>query len=208
LNDVFAPDAVEKVAALRFQISGEKNDLSDRPANRWRTPVKGKKTLENLVRVTVSDFFTSIGRTLPRAISICDARFAIPQSAARHPLRPLDSVRTRRNLPTNNSCSHKPVECHPMWPVGRSCRRPNARSFALGTIGNQVSHSRFPLSVCVSLIYLHLYIGRGSFQPARCRSCRPAAARWLLARFGQALDAAHVDVPGGPLLERSITRLS
>ncbi|MFL9912143.1 hypothetical protein [Paraburkholderia sp. RL17-337-BIB-A] len=32
-------DAVEKVAALFFQIAGEKIDLSERPTKRWRTPV-------------------------------------------------------------------------------------------------------------------------------------------------------------------------
>ncbi|MFM0256671.1 hypothetical protein, partial [Paraburkholderia sediminicola] len=58
-------DAVEKVAALLSQIAGEKNDLLDRPTNRWRTQVKGRKTPKNLVRETVSDFFNSIGRTRP-----------------------------------------------------------------------------------------------------------------------------------------------
>jgi hypothetical protein len=50
-------DAVEKVAALLSQIAGEKNDPLDRPTNRWRTPVKGRKTPKNLLRETVSDFF-------------------------------------------------------------------------------------------------------------------------------------------------------
>jgi hypothetical protein len=50
-----------------FQIAGEKIDLSDRPTNRWRTPVKGKKTPEILVRETVTDFFNSIDRVLPIA---------------------------------------------------------------------------------------------------------------------------------------------
>jgi hypothetical protein len=39
-------DAVEKVAARRFQSAGEKIDLSDRPTNRSRTSVKDKKTPE------------------------------------------------------------------------------------------------------------------------------------------------------------------
>jgi hypothetical protein len=53
-------DAVEKVAARRFQSAGEKIDLSDRPTNRSRTSVKDKKTPENLARKSVSDFFNSI----------------------------------------------------------------------------------------------------------------------------------------------------
>jgi hypothetical protein len=54
------PDAVEKVAARRFQSAGEKIDLSDRPTNRSRTSAKGKKTPENPMRETVRDFFNSI----------------------------------------------------------------------------------------------------------------------------------------------------
>jgi hypothetical protein len=53
-------DILEKIAAWFFQFPGEKSDLSDRPTNRSRTPVKGRKNSENLVRTTVSDFFNSI----------------------------------------------------------------------------------------------------------------------------------------------------
>jgi hypothetical protein len=50
-------ETVEKVAAGLFQFRLQKIGLSDRPANRSRTPVKDKKTPENLARTTVSDFF-------------------------------------------------------------------------------------------------------------------------------------------------------
>jgi len=53
-------DAVEKVAARRLQSTGEKIDLSDRPTNRSRTSVKGKKTSENFARKSVGDFFNTI----------------------------------------------------------------------------------------------------------------------------------------------------
>ncbi|MEW9583789.1 hypothetical protein [Paraburkholderia sp. DGU8] len=53
-------DTVEKVEAWLFQFARNKIDLSDRPANRSRTPVKGKKTPENLATETVSDIFNSI----------------------------------------------------------------------------------------------------------------------------------------------------
>ena len=55
----------EKVAPRCLQSAGEKIDISGRPENRSRPSVKGKKTPENLVRKTVSDFFTSIGRLAP-----------------------------------------------------------------------------------------------------------------------------------------------
>jgi hypothetical protein len=58
-------DAVEKVAARRVQSAVEKIDLLDRPTNRSRTPVKGKKTHENLARKMASDFFNSIGQLQP-----------------------------------------------------------------------------------------------------------------------------------------------
>ncbi|MFM0158628.1 hypothetical protein [Paraburkholderia sediminicola] len=65
-------DTVEKVAAWLFQFARKKIDLSDRPANRSRTVVKGKKTPENLATETNSDFFNSIGRVLPNAIRMRD----------------------------------------------------------------------------------------------------------------------------------------
>ena len=58
-------DTVEKVALWFLQSAREKNDLSDRPTNRSRAPVEGKKTPANLAKKTVSDFFNSIGRLLP-----------------------------------------------------------------------------------------------------------------------------------------------
>jgi hypothetical protein len=54
-------DTVEKVAAWLFHFSCTKIDISDRPTNRPRTPVKGKKTPSNLATETASDFFNSIG---------------------------------------------------------------------------------------------------------------------------------------------------
>jgi hypothetical protein len=53
-------DTVEKVAAWLLQFAREKNDLSDRPTNRSRAPVKGKKIPANLTKKTVSDFFNTI----------------------------------------------------------------------------------------------------------------------------------------------------
>jgi hypothetical protein len=51
---------VEKVAAWFLRSGREKIDLSDRPINRSRMLVKGKRPPENLLRKTVSDFFNSI----------------------------------------------------------------------------------------------------------------------------------------------------
>lgn len=53
-------DTVEKVAARFFQFSRAKIDLSDRPTNRSRMPVNGKKTPENLATKMASDFFNTI----------------------------------------------------------------------------------------------------------------------------------------------------
>jgi hypothetical protein len=50
-------DSVEKVAVWFSRSARKKIDLSDRPINRSRMPVKGKKAPENLARKTVSDFF-------------------------------------------------------------------------------------------------------------------------------------------------------
>jgi hypothetical protein len=68
-------DTVEKVAAGLFQFPLQKIGLSDRTTNRSRTPVKGKKTPENLARTTVSDFFNSIGRLPSDAVGRTRSRF-------------------------------------------------------------------------------------------------------------------------------------
>lgn len=55
-----ATDSVEKVGPRFFRLPCEKIDLSDRPTNRSRASVKGKRTPENLARKTVDDFFNTI----------------------------------------------------------------------------------------------------------------------------------------------------
>jgi hypothetical protein len=60
-------DAVEKVAARRFQFAGEKTDLSDRPTNRSRLSVKGKKTLKTSRQrrsATISTASTMLGHSV------------------------------------------------------------------------------------------------------------------------------------------------
>jgi hypothetical protein len=52
-------DSVENVDPRFFRFPCKKVDLSDRPTNRSRASVKGKKTPENLARKTVDDFFSA-----------------------------------------------------------------------------------------------------------------------------------------------------
>ncbi|ANB76470.1 hypothetical protein AYM40_30115 [Paraburkholderia phytofirmans OLGA172] len=72
-HEPVSADCVEKVAAWLFQFSRKKIDLSDRPTNRSRAPVKGTKTPGNLAIETDSDFFNSIGKLPPFASSCCFA---------------------------------------------------------------------------------------------------------------------------------------
>jgi hypothetical protein len=78
-----ATDIVEKVAAWLVQFSCQKIDISDRPTNRSRTPVKGKKTPQNLPTEPASDFFNSIDPLPPVVQPTASAVFK--GGAAIHP---------------------------------------------------------------------------------------------------------------------------